>query len=229
MRIVAFDESSSNIETIENYISLFEPSSKIYQYTTSFAFVTAVVDEFKGDVDCIMIYLKEKDYESIRMAKDIQDYFPHIKLIFYSESGNFADKIFIASPDFFIKIPFKEKKIKEAFDRVGRYIKQDSKNSISIHNSGKLFKIKYDMISHIESVARKMMIYTLAGSYEVYMKVDEMLSLLPDNFIRCHRSYIINTDMIDSVEEDGIYLINDEFVPVSRQNQKLIKNIVKKG
>ena len=229
MRIAILDENSMSRKIVNKYISDNYPTWKIMQYETVFAFVTAIYDECKGDIDCIVVYLSENNLERIEMTKDIQEYFPHIKAVFYSGVNDFADKIFKAIPTFFLKLPFKESYLDLAFKRIDGEVTQDKKTSLLIQNGGTVFRIKYETICYIESVARKMMIHTASGCYETYMKVEEMLALLPVQFVRCHRSYIVNTDMIEKIVEDGVYLSKQEFVPVSRQNLKTIKNRLAEG
>ncbi len=48
------------------------------------------------------------------------------------------------------------------------------------------------------------------------------------NFIRCHKSYLVNIDFIDEIhykEKYEIMLINNEEIPVSRAKMKHIKRV----
>jgi|GEM_PF-2007678 len=47
-------------------------------------------------------------------------------------------------------------------------------------------------------------------------KLSQILSELPPNFAKCHRSYIVNTNYIQSVQQGFITLKNKEEIPVSR-------------
>lgn len=47
-------------------------------------------------------------------------------------------------------------------------------------------------------------------------KLSQILSELPPNFVKCHRSYIVNTNYIVSVQQGFITLKNKEEIPVSR-------------
>lgn len=40
------------------------------------------------------------------------------------------------------------------------------------------------------------------------------------NFIRCHRSYIVNSSKIMKIEKDNIKLYNDKVIPISRSHYK---------
>ncbi|AXG74193.1 LytTR family transcriptional regulator [Flavobacterium arcticum] len=47
-------------------------------------------------------------------------------------------------------------------------------------------------------------------------KISEVLEELPPNFVKCHRSYIVNTNYIKTTSSKGIILTNNEQIPVSR-------------
>lgn len=47
-------------------------------------------------------------------------------------------------------------------------------------------------------------------------KLSEITTELPPNFIRCHRSYIVNSNYIKSSSSKGIVLHNNKEIPVSR-------------
>nr|WP_225990368.1 LytTR family DNA-binding domain-containing protein [Flavobacterium sp. SaA2.13] len=47
-------------------------------------------------------------------------------------------------------------------------------------------------------------------------KISEIVEELPPNFVKCHRSYIVNTNYIETSSSKGIILTNKEQIPVSR-------------
>ena len=62
-------------------------------------------------------------------------------------------------------------------------------------------------------------VITLMGDREkwtVYMKMDELEKLLPENFLRCHKSYMVNMNQIASFAAEGIILESGRKIPVSR-------------
>ena len=226
MKVAVLDEKLTNSEIIAAHIRTEHPTWRVSSYETSFSFVTDVYDKYKGDLDCIWIYLSDDKCERIRMARDIQDFFPHIRLVFYAESENYASRIFNALPSFFITLPLDKDKIASAFERVGNLLVSDYKNSLQFNYGGKYYRIRFEYIEYVECYGRKLIINTTMGSFETYMKMDEIIGKLPDSFMRCHRSYIVNTDMIDSIKNDGVSLLNKYFIPVSRQSMKSIKEKV---
>lgn len=224
MRAAILDKDEQNIRYLSDFIRQKYGDWNISAYATTFALATAVYDEWKGDLELLIVYAGEDC--NIDLAKDFQEYFPHIRLIFYSGTTDCAEKIFRAVPVFFLTLPFQEEKVAEALERVRVGCAEDVGRTILIQFKGQIQKIRFSAISYMESVGRKMLLYTDSGAFETYMTVEEALDKLPPRFTQCHRSYIINPDRIERFSLDGAVLTNGTLVPISRSFQKKMKEIV---
>lgn len=224
MRAAILDGDEQNIKYLSGFIRDRYSHWTVSGYATTFALATAVYDEFKGDVELLIIHVEEDS--SIELAKDLQDYFPHIRIIFYSGKSDWAEKIFRAVPIFFLGLPFREEFVAEALERVRVGCEEDIERTLTICSRGQRQKIRFSAIRYLESFGRKMFMYTDNGSFETYMTVRDVLSILPSQFIQCHRSYIINLSRIEKYSADGVLLTGEILVPISRSYQKKIREIL---
>ena len=224
MQVMILDQNSKNVKELTDFIKN-NYKWNVRSYSTIFSLVTAVYDEYKGDVELILIHIAD-DGECIEAAADLQAFYPHIRLIFYSANTSFAETIFLTVPSFFLKTPFKAEWLQKAFERVKVENDEDVGNTIKIQCKGHKQKIRYSSIRYIENMRRKLMLYTDGGMFETYMTFADVLKDLPQQFIQCHRSYIVNTDRINEYSSEGIVLFSKEFVPVSRSFQNQIKTIL---
>ena len=62
----------------------------------------------------------------------------------------------------------------------------------------------------------------------VTMKLSAIMEKLPDYFIRCHQSYVVNIDKIVRLEKNQIMLENGNFITISRNRLQLAKNTIQK-
>lgn len=224
MRAAILDSDKHNIKYLSDFIRRKYNDWNVSAYTTAFAFATAIYDEFKGDVELLIVHVDADS--SIELAKDLQEYFPHIRIIFYAGTTDCAEKIFRPVPTFFLNLPFQEETVTAAFERVRVGCEQDVGRTLTIQSRGKKQKIRFSSIRYIESSGRKMFLYTDDGSFETYMTVGDALDKLPPQFIQCHRSYIINADRIEKYSADGVLLTGKELIPISRSYQKKIREIL---
>lgn len=224
MRVAILDNDKQNIEYLFGFIKDKYSHWMVSNYATTFALATAVYDEFRGDVELLIIHVKEDS--SIELARDLQNYFPHIRLIFYSGTTECAEKIFRTVPTFFLTLPFKEEIVRIALDRVKAGCKEDVDRTFVIQSRGQRQKIRFSAIRYIESSGRKMFLYTDDGSFETYMTMKDVLGKLPPQFMQCHRSYIINVNRIEKYGADGVLLTGETLVPIARSYQKKMKEII---
>lgn len=224
MKAAILDSDKQNIEYLSDFIRDKYNGWSVSAYTTPFAFATAVYDEFKGDVELLIVHVEEDD--SIELAKDLQGYFPHVRIIFYSEKNDWAERIFRAAPTFFLKLPFQDESVAAALERAQTACEEDVGRTLTIQSGRQKQKIRFSTIRCMESFGRKMFLYTDNGSFETYMTVEDVLGKLPSQFVQCHRSYIVNVDRIEKYSADGMLLTSGEMVPISRSYQKKIKEIL---
>ena len=75
-------------------------------------------------------------------------------------------------------------------------------------------------VSYIESVRRKVRIYSGNEVIEAYASLADLSSKLPQSFVRCHGSYLVNMDYIEELGKDGIKLRSSKVIPVSQARRK---------
>lgn len=83
------------------------------------------------------------------------------------------------------------------FDDVYRaHQKSDSDHVFKFKIRSREYSVSVSSILYFEASNKKMILKTLGQAYEFYMTTDEVLHNLPGNFIKIHKSYIVNTDHI---------------------------------
>ena len=89
-------------------------------------------------------------------------------------------------------------------------------------------KVRIDIpkIQYIEAMEKYVRIHLETERVLTLMSMSGILELLPpDNFIRIHRSYIINTQKITMLEGNRV-VIGEIKLPVSKANRKVVNEII---
>jgi DNA-binding LytR/AlgR family response regulator len=86
---------------------------------------------------------------------------------------------------------------------------------VKTKDDGRIVHLQTNEIEFIEALSDYVEIHTLSGNcYVVHSTMKGMEKKLPENnFIRIHRSFIINTDCIRSIEDDKVVMPNRE-IPI---------------
>lgn len=96
-----------------------------------------------------------------------------------------------------------------------------SKDYIFIKKSkGVYVKVFHKDITHIQSDKDYCKIFTDKKTFLVHVRLHNIITYLPpDIFHQCHRSYIVNVDRVEEIEDETIF-INGIFISVSNDYRK---------
>ncbi|MBQ6787677.1 MAG: LytTR family transcriptional regulator [Lachnospiraceae bacterium] len=120
--------------------------------------------------------------------------------------------------------------LKEFFQAyIEKYSQPDDKNMFVIESKEGNLHIPYDQIYFFEAREKKIFICTGKEEYGFYYTIDKLAEELPEQFIRCHRGFIVNKYKIRKVvlSQNIIYLVDDLDVPLSRSYKSIVKGMGK--
>jgi len=93
--------------------------------------------------------------------------------------------------DYLVK-PITSERLEETVLRLVEDTKESHSQFLKFNNT----VIKQDEINYIKKDGMKLVFCTPNRNYEVYSSFSKIENCLPENFIRCHKSYIINVNNI---------------------------------
>jgi len=96
-----------------------------------------------------------------------------------------------------------------------------NKDYIFIRKSkGVLTKVFFKDITHIQSDRDYCKLFTDKKTFHLHIRLNNLVTYLPsDIFHQCHRSFIVNVDSIEEIEDDTIF-IKGVFIQISKENRK---------
>ena len=84
-------------------------------------------------------------------------------------------------------------------------------------------------INYIKKDGMKLIFCTCNKNYEIYSSFNKIESLLPDNFIRCHKSYIANTNSIQNITNNKVVFYNDLSCDIGPKYKNNLMEVFKYG
>lgn len=93
----------------------------------------------------------------------------------------------------YISKPVCDERLEETVLRLIEDRKKTVSKFIKINNST---VIKLDDINYIKKDGMKLIFCTASKEYEIYSSFLKIQDCLPDNFVRCHKSYIVNINKV---------------------------------
>lgn len=232
---IVYDSSRNELEIFEEILHDEAANLTADEWNLKFflkedKFVKYMEEQEKIDILCMEITSMEK----IRILEKCRINFDEAKLLLITnmEISPMAYLRPAIHPDGLLLRPSDklgiQKVIKELLQVYMTKVYQSSpKGNFTVQTrSGKTI-LPYDKISYFESRNKK--IYLRAGrqEYGFYDTVEHLLEILPDNFVRCHRSFIVNKTRILKVQlsQNILELDSKELIPISRTYRTDVKNL----
>ncbi len=167
----------------------------------------------ENDIDIIFLDIEMPKLSGLNFAKLIKN---NTKIIFTTAHREFALEGFeLNATDYLLK-PF-------SFDRFLNAVKRTvSKNNISTKAAVNHMYIKVDKIMtrvdyadllYIEGMSNYVKVNTVHETLITYNKLSDLDELLPEKFVRVHKSYIVNTSKIRNYTKEYVE-INKKHIPI---------------
>ena len=160
----------------------------------------------------------------VEIAKEIRRTNENVTLIFVtSVSEEMAEGYRVAAMQYLIK-PADYKDICVCMDKVSDIVISRKTTMYSFQkNKNTLLRIPYREILYFSSCLQYTEIYTTREVEKQLERLKNIETVLPHQFVKCHRSYIVNVEAIYSITPTSITLINKAVIPLSKTYFDAIK------
>lgn len=182
-------------------------------------------------MDLLFLSVELKDGNGITLAKQINRIWPECQIIFVAQDLSGAVKAYETTHVYYIVKEEAETLIEKALDRALEMVisgmHQRSKKVLLSVIGGEQVLAAVNEILYFERRKRVTEVITTVGTYEIWDKLDTLEhALFPEEFVRCHSSYIIYLPAVRAVEGNSFLMQNGSWIPISRGYQKIVKRYV---
>ncbi len=121
-----------------------------------------------------------------------------------------------------------EKVLKELFQiYMEQTYRKEKTGSFTVETREGRTILPYEKIWYFEAREKKIFVRSGRKEYGFYDTVEHLLEILPDEFIRCHRGFIVNKKKVRKVvlSDNILEMENGESIPVSRTYRAEVKKL----
>ena len=163
----------------------------------------------KADVILLDINLKSNK-TGLEIAEEIRSYNKDVYIIFLTGHLEYALVAYKYKTFDYLPKPLTQERLEETITRIFNDIYSKPKKYLKIDNKNTI--IDEAEINFIHRDGMKLVFNTNSRDYEIYSSFNKIQDNLPENFVRCHKSFIINIDNISNVEpvENKIFFNNSK-------------------
>ena len=189
-------------------------SVRISDFESAESFLFSYEDD--PSIDILLLDIQMQKMDGVDLARKIRQDNENIQIIFITGYPDFIAEGYEVSALHYLMKPVKKEKLSEVLDKA---IKRLSKlpEVIMLEVESGVLRLSVDEILYIEVLDHFLGVETTTEKHRVKMPLREFETKLPDNFVRCHRSFIANMHYIKKITRTDVILDSGKTLPLSRR------------
>lgn len=175
-----------------------------------------LIGEKNNDIDLVFLDIEMPEMTGLQLTKSLNNLYP---IIFITSSKGYAIEAFEDNVlDYLVK-PFEYSRFLKASLKAKEQREQELKyaekeNHIFVKSDSRFVRIPYQDLFFVEALADYVIFNTVKGKFIVHHTMKGIEKKLPMSiFSRVHRSFIVNRNKINQIEDFNIS-IADKMIPV---------------
>lgn len=223
LKCIVVDDEKRARNILKSYIDDVEYLEFVKDFKNA---IEAINFSNSNSVHVVFLDINMPKLSGIKAAK----MFGSAEIIFTTAHREFALEGFeLNVTDYLLKpIPFE--RFLNAVQRIPRLSKDNRtielhKNYIDVKVGKLMTRIGYHDLLFAEGLGNYLKIITTKETLVSYKKLSELEELLPKQFVRVHKSYIINFDKISSYTKDYIS-IGKKHIPIGIKYKSLVSSLL---
>ncbi|MEG1930999.1 MAG: LytTR family DNA-binding domain-containing protein [Anaerovorax sp.] len=219
MHIAICDDQSSELTWISSLLDTYgqERNSRL-TYKTYLSGAELLSTLKSNQYDLLLLDILMPSFTGIQAAREIRTFDQGMKIIFLTSSPEFAlDSYEVKARDYMLK-PVSKEKLFSALDEVLAE-EQENFDGLPIKTQNGMAHILFSKLSFVEVMNKRLYFYLSNGMVrEVHASMgeyEEALLIRPE-FIKVHRSYIVNLWQMSELTTNGFVTHSGQTIPISR-------------
>lgn len=208
IKCLVIDDEPLAIDVLEDFIAKVPFLNLVKGCTSAMEAIEVLHQE---DVQLLFLDIQMPQVSGVQFLKSL-DYRP--KVIFTTAYSDYALEGFnLDAVDYLLK-PFTFERFLKAVNKAYQQINLQNKSSevnadkeyMFVKSGYDTVKVKFDEILYIEGLKDYVKIHTTGKTVIALMSMRILEETLPDNFIRVHRSYIIDFERVSMVQKRKVFI-----------------------
>ena len=229
LQIAVCDDSIDELSNIAQLINLYRTSKNFNceyaVFPNGFELVSALEKGKRFDIYCLDIIMP--GFTGIDVAKEIRVFDKTAPILFFTTSPEYALESYSVKAVNYILKPLSKEKFFFALDDILEQMEVEKNNDAIIVKSNEgIQRILITNLVFAEVISRKVLYHLMSGKV---IECTDSFTAVCDNllkygcFIKTHRSYLVNMQYVDTIEDRRVTLQTLLSVPIAQGKAKEIK------
>lgn len=145
------------------------------------------------------------------------------QVIYVTGHLRYCTPVYETDHTYLISKPIQSADFDAALSKALRNLNTRKSKPLAIISKGKIVALPPSKIAFVESARRKAILHTSDEVIETYAKLSDLAHDLPDMFVQCHKSYLVNMAFVQELSARSLRLTIGGTLPVSRQRSSAVR------
>jgi len=218
LNIAICDDEPTQIEYLQKVVRAWSNTTKHQVKLMTFPSAKAFLFEYSENktFDILLLDIEMGEINGIELAKKLRSGHDNSQIIFITGYPDFISEGYEVAALHYLMKPVSETKLKEVLDRAAANISTKEK-SLVIDTDDGIMRITLSDIMAAEVLAHDITLHTTDGLIHIRMSLNELISMLDNRFVRCHRSSLVGLHHVKKITKTDVILDSDTAIPLSRR------------
>lgn len=226
MNICIFDDNTAFTKELESVIcSIMKDLQGAFTITCCHTKNDFFDYSKKEKFDIIFMDIELEETNGIDVANEYYKINKNVKIVFITNYGDkYSQAIFLSSADFkpfgYVTKPVNKSVVRKLCVQAYNQLINTGEKIYTILSHNSYYDVHMNDIMYVESCGRQVTFYMESGGFlDSYKNISQVSCELDENFVRCHRSFIVNLNYVKIIDEknSSVTLNNGAIIVVSRR------------
>ena len=223
MRIAICEDLKSDSNQLKSYVERYLADYRIEALLSVFESGEAFLQNSPEQYDIVFLDIFMEGRNGIETARRLRSLGCDCMIIFTTTSLDHALESYEIGAAHYLVKPIDYKQVQTALDRCKKLFSQ-AQRYIEVLSERLTVRVYFNDLIFAEVFGNATLLHTAQGKVKTYLPLDKVGEQLNSvQFLRCHRSYIVNMDYIQSTDASDFILEGGQRVPLPRKDKQLMK------
>ncbi|MBQ7147916.1 MAG: response regulator transcription factor [Pseudobutyrivibrio sp.] len=177
--------------------------------------------------DLVFMDIEMPEIDGISICRKIRQTNEDSLVVFISNKDELVFSTFEVQPFRFVRKSHYDSLLPELVNALDTELARRNPSNIQIvePRSKDIFSFDVNKIQYVEAQGKNCLIHSVGNITEIKISLSEIEELLKDyEFIKPHRSYLVNYKFITSIKKNNLELTTSELIPISRNRVEDVKH-----
>ncbi|SCH83091.1 LytR/AlgR family response regulator transcription factor [Romboutsia sp. 1001713B170207_170306_H8] len=217
------DEKETQILLESNLNNILKHTNKEYEIK-KYSSGEELLESELNHIDILLLDIQMGQINDMDTARKIREIDDNMEIIFITSLIDYVQEGYEVRAYRYLLKPIELEELKKHILTCIREIEKNKNQYILIKNKSNTYKIYSNEITYIEVQKKDMLIHTINKDFNARYSLEKIeKDLNVEEFVRCHKSFIINLNHVENIKSNVAILDSGEEVPISRYRHKDIK------